>query len=207
MKFDFSSLGRSTDLMSITDPVALFDALPNKRPGLGYLRQVQATVLERWALRRNQSDLVVKMNTGTGKTIVGLLILQASLHDKVGPALYLAPDPHLADRVATEARRLGLTVTDDPRSVKTQSGEAICVASLRKMINGKTRFGLADAADPIKIGTIVVDDAHSAMTLLEESSRITVPSTHPAFGQLLDLFEDDLRQQSPPTLLDIRDGE
>jgi hypothetical protein len=186
---------------------ALFDALPSKQSGLGYLRQVQATVLERWSPRRHQTDLVVKMNTGTGKTIVGLLILQASLHDKAGPALYLAPDTHLADRVTTEARRLGLIVTEDPKSPRAQSGEGICVTSLQRLINGKTRFGLTGAADPIKIGSIVVDDAHSAITLLEEKSRITVPDDHPTFGQLLALFEDDLRQQSPSTFLDIREGE
>lgn len=75
MDFDFASIVAGAEIQSITDPVALFDALPNKGHGLGYLRRVQADVLEKWSSRRDAADLVVKMNTGTGKTIVGLLIL------------------------------------------------------------------------------------------------------------------------------------
>jgi hypothetical protein len=37
-------------------------------------------------------------NTGGGKIIAGLLILQASIHEGVAPALYLAPAPTLLSR-------------------------------------------------------------------------------------------------------------
>ncbi|GAA3512314.1 helicase C-terminal domain-containing protein [Georgenia daeguensis] len=207
MDFDFSTISSGTNLSVIQEPAALFDALPSKQPGLGYLRQVQATVLERWSPRRDESDLVIKMNTGTGKTIVGLLILQVSLHDAAGPALYLAPTPQLAERAALEARVLGLPVVTDPRSGKFRSCEAICITSLQVMFNGKTRFGLADADSHIQVGTIVIDDAHSAITRLEELSRIVIPPADAAYEPLMQLFEGDLNNQSAPTLLDIKAGE
>lgn len=207
MDFDFSTISAGADLNTIQEPGALFDALPRKQPGLGYLRQVQATVLERWSPRRDETDLVIKMNTGTGKTVVGLLILQVSLHDGAGPALYLAPTPQLAERAAEEGRRLGLAIVTDPGNGKFSAGEAICVTTLQVMFNGKTRFGLADGGSPLPVGTIVIDDAHSAISRLEESSRVAFPPDDGVYDDLLQMFESDLREQSASTLLDIKAGE
>jgi len=207
MDIDWDAVSDGDDLSSIHEPAALFDALPNKQPGLGYLRQVQATVLARWSSKRDAADLVIKMNTGTGKTIVGLLILQTSLHDGTGPALFLAPTPHLAERAAEEGRRLGLAIVTDPTSAKFRSGEAICVTTLQTMFNGKTRFGLDGAGTPVKVGAIIIDDAHSAITRLEEYSRALIPRDDPAYAALLALFETDLDAQGAATLLDIKDGD
>ncbi|MDG4764506.1 helicase C-terminal domain-containing protein [Solwaraspora sp. WMMD406] len=207
MDFDFGEISSGTDLSAIHEPAALFDALPSKQQGLGYLRQVQAIVLERWSARRDETDLVVKMNTGTGKTIVGLLILQVSLHDGAGPALFLAPNPQLAERAVVEARRLGLTVVTDPANGKFRSCDAICITSLRVMFNGKTRFGLSDSESPMQVGSVVIDDAHSAITRLEEYSRVMIPPTDAAYEPLMQLFEDDLNAQSAATVMDIKAGE
>lgn len=124
-----------------------------------------------------------------GKTIVGLLMLQCCLHENKGPALYLAPDPHLAQWVCGEAANLGLAVVSDPESAKFISGQAICVTTMRTLVNGRTRFGLAGPGgrQPIGVGSIVVDDAHAALTLTEENTRLVVPSGHPAYDELLDL--------------------
>ena len=100
-------------------------------------------MLDAWSGRRDERDIVIKTNTGGGKTIVRLLMLQCCLHEKKGPALYLAPDPHLAKRVCGEAANLGLDVVSDPESVKFISGQAICVTTMRTLVNGRTRFGLA----------------------------------------------------------------
>ncbi|EQD78637.1 hypothetical protein B1B_00611, partial [mine drainage metagenome] len=145
MPFDFKKLTQGGAISRITDPAALFDALPNKAAGYGYLRAVQKTILDAWSLRRVERDLVIKTNTGGGKTIAGLLILQACIHEGVAPALYLAPDPHLAQQVLDEGARLGLSMVDDPESNKFLSGGAICVTTMHVLINGKTRFGLAGA--------------------------------------------------------------
>lgn len=207
MDIDWDAVSDGDDLGTIHEPAALFDALPNKQTGLGYLRQVQATVLERWSPRRDEPDLVIKMNTGTGKTIVGLLILQTSLHDGAEPALFLAPTPHLAERATEEGRRLGLAIVTDPTNAKFRAGEAICVTTLQRMFNGKTRFGLAEGGSALPVSTIIVDDAHSAITRLEEYNRAVIPRADPAYDALLDLFEIDLTAQGAATLLDIKAGD
>jgi hypothetical protein len=207
--FDFSKLSSSGAIAHIIEPSTLFDALPNKAGGYGYLRAVQKTVLDAWSTRRNERDLVIKTNTGGGKTIVGLLMLQCCLHEGKGPALYIAPDPHLAQRVRDEATNLGLAVVTEPEAGKFLSGDAICVTTTRTLVNGKTRFGLAGPGgrQPVKVRSIVVDDAHAALALVEESTRLQIPSTHAVHTALLDLFEDDLRAQSLNAYKDIREGD
>jgi hypothetical protein len=46
---------------------------------------VQKTVMDAWSDRRDDRDVVIKTNTGGGRTIVGLLMLQYCLHEKKGP--------------------------------------------------------------------------------------------------------------------------
>lgn len=207
--FNFGKLAAGTAIRAITEPSELFDALPNKAPGYGYLRAVQGAVLDAWSPRRDEKDLVIKTNTGGGKTIVGLLMLQTSLHEGVGPALYIAPDPHLAERVIAEAKALGIEVADDPEHHRFTSGDAICVTTMKTLINGKTRFGIEGSAtrQPIPVGAVIIDDAHAGIALAEESSRLVIPSGHKAFDPFLDLFEDELREQGLNAYMDIREGD
>ncbi|KAB1118474.1 DEAD/DEAH box helicase [Micromonospora aurantiaca] len=208
MAFDFSKLSAGGTIGRITDPARLFDALPDKADGYGYLRAVQKDVLDAWSARRTERDIVVKTNTGGGKTIVGLLMLQCCLNERTGPALYLSPTPDLAKRVRAEARNLGIATVDDPASSKFLRGEAICVTTMNVLINGKTRFGLTvpgSRHQPVMVGAVVVDDAHAALAMTEENTRLRIPRDHSAYVPLLELFEDDLRAQSPHQFLDIQD--
>ena len=101
-----------------------FASLPARAAGYGYLRDVQGQVLDAWMKRRDTvRDLSIKMNTGTGKTIVGLLILRSALNEAAGPALYVAPDNYLAGQVRKQADRLGLATVDDPESTSYVSGQ------------------------------------------------------------------------------------
>lgn len=209
MPFDFAKLSRVGGISSVTDPAALFDALPNKAEGYGYLRAVQKTVLDSWSPRRAERDLVIKTNTGGGKTIAGLLLLQCCLHEGVAPAVYLAPEPHLAGRVVAEADKLGLSVVDDPESPRFLGGEAICVTTMQVLVNGKTRFGLAGfgSRQPVRVRAVVVDDAHAALALTEDNTRLYVPRDHSAYAEIIELFEDDLREQGHNALLDVLEGD
>lgn len=205
--FDFASLGDAS-ASAPTDPRVLFNAL-SRADHYEFLRDPQGQVLEEWYRRREEQDLVVKLNTGAGKTLVGLIMCQSSLNEGLGPALYLAPDPYLAEQAAQQATELGLDVVTDRESLAFTRGEAICVLSLHRIINGKSGFGLLGGDKPIKdVGTIVVDDAHAALATVREKFTLTVSRQHhqEAYDALLELFEDDLRQQSEPQYLDIASG-
>jgi hypothetical protein len=205
--FDFKRLaGSSTS--DVTEPATLFDALPNKTAGYGYARAVQKTVWDTWSGRRGDRDLVIKTNTGGGKTIAGLVILQCCLNEGLGPAMYVAPEPDLAARVIEEANNLGLAVVDDdPEAPAFLSGRAILVTTLQKVINGQTRYGMIGGRPPVTVRSLVVDDAHAALARTHESTRLTIPKSHDAYVKLLELFEDDLAAQNKKALLDILDDD
>lgn len=209
MAFDFGKLAQGGALSTITEPDALFDALPNKAEGYGYLRAVQRDVMLAWAKVRGRRDAVIKTNTGGGKTIVGLVILQASLNEGKGPAMYITADSHLAEEVRREAEALGLKAAADPDDEQFLAGEAILVVSMAVLINGKTRFGLSGAGGrrPIFVGSVVIDDAHAAVAELEARSTLKVPRAHEAYPKVAGLFEDDLKGQGQSTWRDIMDGD
>ena len=88
-KVNFKRLrqGASVPANTITDPRDLFNALPEKVSGLDYLRGPQDQVLAAWHDRRDERDLVIKMNTGGGKTLVGLLAMALSTNVPIGKVL------------------------------------------------------------------------------------------------------------------------
>lgn len=116
----------------------MYSSLAGKSKGYGYLRDVQGQILSAWHSRRTERDLIVKVNTGGGKTIDGLVILQSYLNEGHGPALYVAPNNYLASQVQDEAQRVGIATVDDPESPRYLSGEAIAVVNAHKLFNGKS---------------------------------------------------------------------
>ena len=50
-------------------------ALPAKNKNYGYPRDVQTEVWKQWFDKRSEKNIIIKMNTGSGKTVVGLTIL------------------------------------------------------------------------------------------------------------------------------------
>lgn len=178
----------------LIEPRDIFASL-GKRPW-PRLRVEQDQVLKAWYDRRIERDLVIKQNTGGGKTVVGLLAAQSCLNEGVGPAAYVVPDTYLVKQVIDEAHRLGLKVSTDAKAPDFQTSSAILVCTFEKVVNGRTVFGLAGAAYSRTLGTIVVDDAHSALAAARKQFTLDIPATHPAFKKALAVFGDELKRQS-----------
>jgi hypothetical protein len=204
MQIDFDSLVGGDSMDALIEPRKIFATLSNKDAKYSYLRDVQSEVLDRWFVRRDENDLVLKMNTGAGKTIVGLLILQSCLNEKKGPAVYVAPDHFLCEQVCLEAQRLGITVVREPSSIEFKRGEAILVIPIHRLINGKSVFGVARDGVKIRIGSLLIDDAHACLATAEGQFTLRIPADHEAYSKLLDLFSHDLEGQSQSGLLDLQ---
>lgn len=127
MNIDFGKLGTTTTVDSAISPREIFTILPEKHDRYDYPRDVQTEVWNQWMERRNERDIVLKMNTGSGKTVVGLLILKSCLNEGIGPAVYVAPDPYLVKQVLNEGADLGIELTEDPQSPRFRRGKAILV--------------------------------------------------------------------------------
>ncbi|ODU05876.1 MAG: DEAD/DEAH box helicase [Pseudonocardia sp. SCN 72-86] len=204
MALDWSKVGGGSN-EPLLRPRDIYAA--SRRPW-PYLRQEQGEVLEKWFARRDDPDVVIKQNTGGGKTVAGLLIAQSTLNEGIGKAVYLAPDTYLATRVRQEAERLGLPTAEDPNDPEFRGQQAILVTTFQKLVNGRSVFGVSgDGREPIDLGIVVVDDAHAALATTEGQFRLTVPADHDAYPKLLALFAADLQHQSIKVWEDIRAGD
>lgn len=200
---DFNDL-LDDDEDAVIDPRDIFLTLArNKR--FSFPRDIQTEVMTAWFAVREQRDTVIKLNVGSGKTVVGLLLLQSSLNENRGPALYVCPDIQLTNQVVEEARSLGIEVTTDPGDPAYTSGEKICVINIYKLFNGKSVFGVGSAR--LVIGTIVVDDAHACVATISSQFRITLPNTHEAYNKILEAVAVDLQRQSPSRFIDLTAGD
>jgi superfamily II DNA/RNA helicase len=104
---DFRKRLGSTSSKQPLDPLDIYARL-DRASDKGELRRAQEAVLKEWhSQRRDRKDVIVKLHTGQGKTLIGLLILQSKLNEKVGPALYLCPDNFLVAQTAAQAKQFG----------------------------------------------------------------------------------------------------
>jgi replicative superfamily II helicase len=193
--------GRSSEKQ--IDPVKLYDTL-DRAYDKGPLRPAQVAVLSDWfANHKGTRDSLVKLHTGQGKTLIGLLMLQSRLHADMGPSLYLCPDNYLIDQTCDQARQFGIaTCTATPEIPKEfLDSDRILVTSVQKLFNGLTKFGLNRQS--IKVGSLLMDDSHACADIIREACRICIPRDEPAYSALRTLFANDLESQGVGTYADL----
>lgn len=201
---DFTKLQTGQNSDTALQPRDIFISLPSKEKGkYQYPRDVQTKVWEQWHQRKNESNLVIKMNTGSGKTVVGLLILKSCLNEGKGPAVYVVPDNYLVDQVIQEAKSLGLSVTNDYDSHSFLQGKEILVTNIHTLVNGLSAFGVGDQGVKIRIGSLIVDDAHACLETIEEQYTVTLSSATKSYKEIYKLLRNSLLQQSEPRVLEL----
>jgi len=90
------------------DPIKIYGTL-DRAHDKGPLRPSQEAVLQEWNARQATArDVIVKLHTGQGKTLVGLLMLQSRLNAGKGPVVYLCPDHFLIAQTCEQARQFGI---------------------------------------------------------------------------------------------------
>ena len=188
------------------DPIEIYDRL-DRAHDKGPLRPSQEAVLREWNARQGtQRDEIVKLHTGEGKTLVGLLMLQSRLYGGHGPAVYLCPDQYLIAQTCEQARQFGIRTctADDDLPAEFLNSDRTLVTSVQKLFNGRTKFGLHKAS--LTVGTLVMDDAHACADRIREACRIRIPSDEPGYVSLKTLFATDLEQQGVGTFADIENS-
>ena len=208
MALDFSKLGTGQTVDTVLKPREIFNALPNKNSTkFQYPRDVQSQVWSKWFDRKDEPNLVLKMNTGGGKTVVGLIILKSCLNEKKGSVVYLVPDNYLVAQVVSEAKALGLDAVVDPENESFLKGKAILVTNIYKLVNGKSVFGIGDEGAKIPINTVLIDDAHACLNTIEEQFTLNISASNPAYSKIFNIFEDSMKQQSESKFFEIESGD
>jgi len=188
------------------DPSEIYEKL-DRASDKGPLRPAQSAVLTEWhQTLREKRDVILKLHTGQGKTLVGLLMLQSKLNETAGPAVYLCANNFLVNQTEAQARQFGVrcvTATDDLPAAFLD-GDAILVTSVQKLFNGLTKFGIGSKS--VNVGAIVLDDAHACIDSIQQACIIRLDRDHPAYVSVVELFGSDLEAQGLGTFADIRRG-
>ena len=201
---DFKKIIKENKINNIINPREIFMSLPNRK--YDYPRDVQTEVWTQWMEKREEKDIIIKMNTGSGKTIVGLIILMSCIREDKKPAMYVVPNKFLMKQVIKEAESLGIPVTENSDDVGFITGEKILITNIYKLVNGKTVFGKRSNGNNLKIGSILIDDVHACINDIESQYTIEIANGEDTYTRIYKMFEEDIKQQYPNRVIDINNG-
>lgn len=193
---DFKKLSVFHEKQFVIEPRKIFDQLP-KPQFIDDLHSSQAEALDEWFDNRCKKDTVIKLNTGGGKTLVGLLIALSSAREVRRGALYLVDSKQLVRQVCEQARLLDIPAFEynGSRSITAdfRNGNTILVAHYQALFNGLSAFGLnSSSGEPEDVSAIIIDDAHSSFDTVRDSFTIEVNADDDSdlFGNITSLFRD-----------------
>jgi tetratricopeptide (TPR) repeat protein len=191
---DFSKLGAPKAAERPTDPIKIFERLPNLPGTPNDLWRGQAEALIQWNDVRNRNDALVSLNTGAGKTLVGLLVAQSLVNEGIQNVIYVCATIDLVLQTSQEAKRIGLEHTTRVRSQFDndlfESGRGFCITTYHALFNG-----LSAIRRRYFPGAVVFDDAHVAETILRDSLTLNISSRNHAelFTEVAELFRPHFR--------------
>jgi len=193
---DFKKLRESKNQSKVIEPVEIFRRLP-KPPGINDLYVSQAQTLEEWFKRRNERDIVIKLHTGGGKTLVGLLIASSILNEHNEPVIYLAATVQLVQQTLEKAREYGISAvayekgTDFPDNFFT--GKSVLICTYQALFNARSRFGVRGGNTPLEVAAIILDDAHVAFSTMREifTLRVDRDKEPDSYAFMTNMFRND----------------
>ncbi len=204
---DFKKRLAVPELAIPVNPVEIYDTL-DRASDKGALRTAQKNILQQWfRTRRDERDVIIKLHTGQGKTLIGLLILLSKLNEQKKPALYLCPNNFLVNQTCEQARQFGInfcTVKDD-LPLEFMEGKSILITSVQKLFNGLTKFHLGKSSE--YVSSIVMDDAHACIDAIKDALRLKLPMEHSAYIEIRNLFNTSLQDQGAGTFADIKNNQ
>ena len=214
---DFNKLLGEEPKPNETNPLLIFERL-DKESDKAYLRPNQEKILSEWYEKfLSRKDTIVKLHTGQGKTLVGLLMLQSSMYAGLGPAIYLCPDTYLVHQTIKEAKSFGIKTVEFSEistapPMEFLNSKAILVTTCQKLFNGKSVFGvIGSGRDIVKLGALVMDDAHTSIDIIRKSFSVTISrkinsNENPLYKELWNLFQESMMRQGAGTCYDITEG-
>jgi replicative superfamily II helicase len=121
---------------------------------------------------------VLKLHTGGGKTLVGLLIAQSSLNETREPVLYLTPTVQLVNQTLEKAKDYGIPAVayerGQPLKEDFVNGNSIMVATYKALFNGRSKFGIRGGGQPQGVSAVICDDSHVSFSAVREAFTLEV---------------------------------
>ena len=177
-----------------SDPENLFRSLGRRSAHVQHLWAHQADVLRSWHSNHvDTSDLALELPTGTGKTLIGLLIGDFVRQTREERVAYLCPNRQLAHQVGAlasdysiDARVLvGPQASYDPSDFNAfEDTSAVAVTTYSAIFNTNPRINSANL--------LILDDAHASEDFIASVWNVDVNrhDQHDIYFALLDIFKD-----------------
>lgn len=173
------------------NPEQLFKSL--KRTGdIAHAWAQQADSWRAYMKHLDSDDLALELPTGSGKTLIGLVIgewRRQKFNDKV---LYLCPNNQLAEQVASHASSYGIKTAamgKDKYDLLPEwiSGNIIAISSYMGLFNSNPKFKKPDV--------VILDDAHSAEDSIGSlwSVRISRQDNPGLHQSILELYREEIQ--------------
>lgn len=190
MVFDFSKIKVEKKEIEPIDPIELFQKLKITDTNINDLWLAQGDALRAWHQNRSVKDIGVVLNTGAGKTLVGLLIAQSLVNETKGRVIYACSSIQLVEQTVDKAKGYGLKVCAYYRGDYTNDlfhrSLAPCITTYQAIFNGRSIFFRED------LDAVIFDDAHTTEHLLRDHfslqiNRATFPTT---YAEIVALFRE-----------------
>lgn len=152
------------------------------------------------------ADVALELPTGSGKTLIGLVLAEWRRRKFNNKVLYLCPNNQLAAQVGAQASSYGIKASVMTAGNYTElanylSADLIAIASYKGLFNTNPKFQNPDV--------IILDDAHSAEDSIGSlwSVRIKRTKDERLHRQILNLFRPELQDSAYYVLNDETRGE
>lgn len=205
---DFGKVKRPVRAKASVNPIELFEKLPSLPNTPNDLWRGQTAALEDWHANRNQRDILISLNTGAGKTLVGLLIAQSLVNEGAQDVLYLCSTIDLVYQTRKEAERLGIPcsvrVKGDFDNNLFKTGKGFCITTYSSVFNSMSHI-----LNNYRPKAVIFDDAHVAEKIIRDSYTLTIKSAQypQLYQELTGIFEDVFETMGRmSTYKDVLDG-
>lgn len=184
----FSEIPPLTAKPPPSDPFEIFARRPSLAGTPNDLWGGQRDALQAWVKSRKQHDILISLNTGSGKTMLGVLIAQSMANEKAGKCVYVCSTIDLVLQTEREANKLGILPTTYYGSQFSNSdfeqGKTFCITTYPSVFNSNTTFRKHN------VNKFIFDDAHVAEKAIRDAFTLNISrATYPdLFGRVTRLL-------------------
>lgn len=179
------------------NPELLFGQLPRRPRGVPALWSHQADILRTYdELHRNTPDVALELPTGSGKTLVGLLIAEWRRRALGQRVAYACPTQQLAGQVAAAATAQGIPVAllvgkhsswPEQQSSAYTRAASIAVTTYSTIFNSNPHLNDAQS--------LLFDDAHAGEQYVAGAWSMTIPGSIGLYDDLFDVLREQIEPQ------------
>ena len=165
-----------------TDPFDIFARRPSLTGTPNDLWGGQRDALQAWVKVRRKRDILISLNTGSGKTMLGILIAQSLANERQGKVVYACSTIDLVLQTAKEAGKLGVTPSTyyqgEFNNPNFEQGKTFCITTYSSVFNAKTTFKKHG------VSKFLLDDAHVAEKAVRDAFTLSISrQDHPELFQ------------------------